>query len=136
MTSNIPIIKIVGRLRNETRAKWQPPFEFGPDGWSVDENPAPDYGRRIIVTLGPLPLADDLDDESQWWLHASISRRDRIPSYDDLVALHKSIWPDGWSYQVFAPPRAHVNIHAHALHLWGRLDGRAELPNFGAHGTI
>jgi hypothetical protein len=37
---------------------------------------------------------------------------------------------------VFAPPSEHVNIHDHALHLWGRLDGARVLPDFGRFGTI
>lgn len=88
--------------------------------------------RRVVVTLGPTgPVPDDI------WLHASISLQERMPTYEDLVMLHKAVWQDdGWSYQAFAPKSAHVNIHEFTLHLWGRPDGRPELPNFGAAGSI
>jgi hypothetical protein len=46
------------------------------------------------------------------------------------------VFGHGWSYQVFAPPSQHVNIHEHALHLWGRVDGTNVLPSFGVLGTI
>lgn len=87
--------------------------------------------RRVIVSIGAYPGGPT--DE---WMHASLSLQDQMPTYDDLVLLHKAVWPDGWAYQVFAPPEHHINIHAYALHLWGRPDGRAELPNFGENGTI
>ena len=83
----------------------------------------------VIVTCAP-------QDDGLEWIHASISR-DFMPSYEDLVTLHTSVWKGrGWAYQVFAPASDHVNIHEFALHLWGRRDGQPALPNFGAGGTI
>ena len=46
------------------------------------------------------------------------------------------VFAPGFAYQVFAPPTRHVNIHEHALHLWGRVDGKSITPDFGAFGTI
>lgn len=116
--------------RSLGRHEWGVPQEFGPDGWRLDRI---DGGARVIVTLGPADPADDQTD----WIHASVSRRDRAPDYEDLTALHAAVWGrDGWSYQVFAPAADHVNIHPYALHLWGLPDGRPLLPNFGALGTI
>lgn len=109
------------------RAAWGVPEPLGPDGWTFvarGENRG-----SVIVTCAPW-------DDGIEWCHASIARPD-MPTYDDLVLLHRAVWgPDGWAYQLFAPAADHVNLHAHALHLWGRLDGAAVLPNFGAHGTI
>lgn len=111
------------------RADWSPPKEFGPTGWCYDGLREP---LRILVSEGPAP-----DDQSGVWLHASISHRDRIPTYDELVLLHHAVWgASGWAYQVFAPAVDHINIHPNVLHLWGRTDGRAELPNFGLLGSI
>jgi hypothetical protein len=111
--------------------EWQIPRQFGPDGWVIDMNTVEQTGR-IIVTAAPYPQGTDFED---WW-HASISFPDHMPTYDDLVLLKKAIWPNGWAYQCFAPSSAHVNIHEFALHLYGRPDGRAILPNFGIFGTI
>lgn len=85
-----------------------------------------DYDRTsIIVSDAPLRGPDRVLTS---WTHVSMTRRDSVPSYDDLCALHAAVWPDGWAYQMFAPPSHHVNIHPYALHLWGRSDGRPVLP--------
>ncbi|WIE55392.1 hypothetical protein [Curtobacterium sp. MCBD17_003] len=103
---------------------------FGPDGLLID---LVRDDVRIIVTLG----AAGPDDVAADLVHASISRPDRMPDYDDLVMLHHAVWGDaGYAYQVFVPRAEHVNIHATALHLWGLLDGSPELPRFGLNGSI
>lgn len=107
------------------RDDWLPPGPFGPDGWSC---------MRRDRTASVIASASDIDGHE--WVHASIARPDRMPTYDDLVLLHRACFGDGWAYQCFAPPADHVNIHEFALHLWGRLDGQAVLPNFGAGGSI
>jgi hypothetical protein len=106
------------------------PIPFGPDGYRFD---AYDRQTRVIVTIGPSPE----ENSSQEWLHASIGHRDHMPTYSELVTLHNAVWGEtGWAYQCFAPRADHVNIAQYALHLFGLPDGRAVLPNFGAHGTI
>jgi len=125
VTTSMDGLKIRERLG---RTEWDVPRPFGPDGWSIDRK---DGAARIIVTLGPTP-----DPRDGAWLHASISTKDRIPTYDELVMLHKAVWPNGWAIQVFAPPSEHINIHPYALHLFGQLDGGIFFPNFGAEGTI
>jgi hypothetical protein len=103
------------------RWKWQP---FGPDGicgTSVD--------MTCIVSCAPHDGAD--------WIHASVARQDRLPSYFDLTALHKAVWGEtGFAFQIFASSDRHVSIHDKALHLWGRADGANPLPDFGSKGTI
>lgn len=101
------------------RGNWSTPSPFGPDGWCLREL----EGRSsVIVSCAP----HDGDE----WVHASIARPDRMPDYADLKALHAAVFDEGWAYQVFAPPSDHVNIHEHALHLFGRLDGKPALPDF------
>jgi hypothetical protein len=85
----------------------------------------------VIVT------AFELDDTE--WIHASMTRDNRVPTYEDLCRLHRAVWGEhGYAYQGFYPPATHVNLHEHALHLWGRADGKPVLPDFGAAfgGTI
>jgi hypothetical protein len=98
---------------------WLPPRPMGPDGWSYLHRRS---DSSVIVTCA---LFDGVE-----WLHASISHPDVMPSYDDLKLLHAAVFGAGWAYQVFAPPADHVNIHQRALHLFGRLDGAAALPDF------
>lgn len=116
--------------RSLGKKEWAVPRPFGEDGWLVERF---DGRARIIVTASPAPGAEeDFSD----WVHASISRPGMMPTYSDLTALHKAVWPDGYAYQVFAPPSQHVNIHPYALHIWGKADGSPVLPEFGMFGTI
>lgn len=106
---------------------WGVPQRFGPDGWKLV---SVDRAASVIVSTAEL--------DGVAWVHASIAHHDEtIPAYDELVTLHRAVFgAGGWAYQLFAPPTEHVNIHAYALHLWGRLDGAPVLPNFGAGGSI
>lgn len=101
------------------RGNWSTPTPFGPDGWKTV---ALDGSASVIVSV-----SDHGPDE---WIHASIARIDRMPTYEDLKLLHAAVFGDRWAYQVFAPPSDHVNIHPYALHLRGRLDGSPALPDF------
>jgi hypothetical protein len=107
------------------RDDWLAPVEFGPDGWSFTH--ARSEGS-VIVSVADFNGAD--------WVHASIARTGQMPTYDDLCKLHRAVFGTGYAYQVFAPPADHINIHEYALHLWGRADGAAALPNFGVSGSI
>jgi hypothetical protein len=82
-------------------------------------------------------IVTQADWHNEEWLHASMAFEARVPTYDELVILHEAVFgPKRTAYQVFAAADRHVNIHAHALHLWGRADGTLELPDFGEWGTI
>lgn len=117
MTTSLNALAI---RRTLGRSLWSPPVPFGPDGWRIDSSVQP---SRVIVTCDDSQGAD--------WVHASMSHSDHTPTYEDLVLLHRAVWGDtGYAYQVFAPASEHVNIHAYALHLWGRLDGKPVLPEF------
>lgn len=83
---------------------------------------APHRRGTLCLTCAPFDGVD--------WVHASIAYTDHMPTYEDLCLLHRVVFAAGWAYQVFAPPTHHVNIHQHALHLFGRLDGAPALPDF------
>lgn len=126
MIRNVDPLALRRRLGRKT---WGTPTPYGPDGWRLD---ALDGQARVIVSASTVPgEADQVE-----WVHASMSRAASVPTYDDLVALHAAVWPEGTAYQVFVPPSEHINIHPYALHLWGRLDGARVLPDFGQTGSI
>lgn len=102
------------------REDWAAPNRFGMDGWSFVNF---DGKGTVIISCAPM-------DDGTEWVHASIAWSNRTPAYADLTLLHRAVFGDGWAYQVFAPPDDHINIHEHALHLWGRLDGKPVLPDF------
>ena len=108
------------------RRDWLAPRPFGPCGWRLGHA---DGIGSVIVT--------EADHDGDDWVHASIAWAETMPTYDDLKLLHLAVFGDGWAYQVFAPPSDHVNIHAYALHLFGRSDGKPALPDFtGGTGSI
>jgi hypothetical protein len=85
-------------------------------------------GRRVVVSVG---------FHDGWWLHVSVSREKRIPSYEDLADVKRVFVTDAvQAVQIFPRRERHVNIHPNCLHLWARLDGSDGLPDFGREGTI
>lgn len=124
--------------RTMGRKTWAPPEPFGPCGFRM-------YAFRhdrvepigtIIVTTSELADAQASGDFTDW-THASFSWVHRVPTYDELVLLKSAVWgDDGEAYQVHPRAERHVNLHEHALHLWGRADGAPVLPDFGKLGTI
>ena len=81
-----------------------------PDGWTVlqrfGDGNAYQYrnGLRVIVTT------DEFDDCREW-MHVSISRKDRIPTYDDLKFVKNTFAENRFAYQVFPPLDQNINIH-------------------------
>lgn len=110
---------------------WSKPYEFVAHQWVFDSRWS--NTRRIIVSSAPWVTLGN--EEMVDWLHASISGN-KLPTYDDLKMLHEAVFDTGWAYQVFAPPHRHINIHANALHLWGRVDGKPQLPDFQEQGGL
>jgi hypothetical protein len=125
-----PVIDGLRLRKTLGRKVWGVPRREGCCGWVIDQGEGANRLARIIVT------GDHQSDTNANWIHASISCTDRLPDYGDLKLLHTAVFNKGWAYQVFAPPSEHINIHAHALHLFGRADGAPALPNFGRFGTI
>jgi hypothetical protein len=86
---------------------------------------------------GSVIVSTALQDDGHEWTHASWAYDERLPTYEELALLRTAVWGStGWAFQVFAPPASHVNLHAYALHLWGRVDGANPFPNFGASGSV
>lgn len=127
------------------RTTWAPPRPFGPSGWRLLAYPpvalaTPDVVGQpigtIIVTVSELHNAEETGDFTDW-CHASMSWTTRVPTYEELCLLKEAVWgPEGEAYQIHPRAERHVNIHPNALHLWGRADGGAVLPDFGKFGSI
>jgi hypothetical protein len=106
-----------------------------PDGWTVlqrfGDGNAYQYrnGLRVIVSCA------DYEDGREW-MHISMSRKDRMPTYDDMKFVKNTFAEKRFAYQVFPPPSDNVNIHQFCLHLWVPLTGELPIPNFGSGGTI
>lgn len=120
--------KVCKQLEKIEPGAWHP-SPYGADGWRFIHSR---HKASVIVSHSP---ADHNDDGTQY-VHASVGRPDKMPTYKDLTVLHATAFGDQWAYQMFAPREHHVNIHHNVLHLWGRADGRPMMPNFGSTGTI
>ena len=79
--------------------------------------------------------------DGQWWIHTSVSRRDRtMPRYEDLKKCKElTIGDDRMAIQVFATTEEHIDhserLGIEVLHLWSP-DFPGVLPNFRLLGTI
>jgi hypothetical protein len=70
------------------------------------------------------------------WIHVSMSRHKRLPSYDDMCLVkNQFLGANRLAVQVFARAAHHVNINPHVLHLWSCLDGDP-VPDFRHEGQI
>lgn len=79
-------------------------------------------GVRVIFSA-------HVERDGKPWLHLSVSRRSRIPDWDDLQFVRGLFLEDREAYQVFPPKDRYVNENFHVLHLWACIDG-PRLPDF------
>ena len=86
-------------------------------------------GLMIIASVGK--YEDGLE-----WLHLSVSRKSRIPSYEDITRVKRDfIGEDRKAITVLPEKKYHVNLHENCLHLFYSADN--PLPEFSAGlGTI
>lgn len=53
------------------------------------------------------------------WEHVSVSRNDRVPTWDEMEWVKREFWEDTDTVmQLHVPPAEHVNHHEYCLHLW------------------
>lgn len=106
-----------------------------PDGWTYIQAFGDGYTCRH--RSGLRVIASGAEYEGREWLHVSLSREDRIPSYDDIKHAKETFIGNGrWAAQLFPPVDQHVNIHQFCLHLWCPATGALPWPNFGEGGSI
>lgn len=71
----------------------------------------PNQGLLVILST------DEIDGRT--WRHLSVSRRSKIPSYDEIVRVRRDFFGESSpAYQVFPARAEHVNVHPNCLHLW------------------
>jgi len=103
------------------RKNWAVPVRWE-DGWYF--NNKHEKGRVIVSYWYPG------EEPNEDWTHASISWKERMPTYEELKLMYQAVFPNSYAYQIFVPDDNHVTYHDHALHLWGRTDGKPVLPEF------
>ena len=79
-------------------------------------------------------LSAAVEQDGRRWLHVSLARRTRLPSWDDVRQVKELfIGRDRPAVQVLPAASRYINIHPHCLHLWSCLDGDP-LPDFARGG--
>ena len=70
-----------------------------------------------------------LFSDGEGWEHVSVSRRSRMPTYEDLDEIKREFWSDRDTVmQLFVPRSDHVNCHPYCLHLWRPTAKGVEIP--------
>ena len=86
-------------------------------------------GVRVLISAR-------VERDQKRWLHVSLSRRNRLPTWADLRIVKKVfVGRDRLAVQVFPRDADYVNIHPYVLHLWSCLDGDP-VPDFRHEGQI
>lgn len=98
-------------------AGWSGPYAFDLTGGGGSAVYYQSANVRIMVSL-------DVTDAGARWLHLSISRPDRYPTWDEIrEAKNWIIGRERAAYQVLPAESEYVNIHGNTFHLWSPLDG-------------
>lgn len=102
-----------------------------PDHWSEVHSPAPEIMRawRHRTALQVIISKSKTRDEREWW-HVSISRPDRMPTWQELCKVRKDFFTEDVEfYQVLPRRQDYVNVHTFCLHIWSPLDGKRCVAN-------
>ncbi len=115
---------------------WQEVPAHAPEGWTEVERRVD--GVAWVARDGLCVIASGArEEDSRRWLHLSWSRRDRLPSYRDMVRVQRTfIGEDRYAYTVLPPRARHINIQPNTLHMWCCVDAPhgAVLPDFARGG--
>jgi hypothetical protein len=86
--------------------------------------------KRIENGVGPLSVILTVDYYGQFepgagdWLHMSVTRSNRLPSWEDLVIAREELgFKDRMFVQLLPPTKYWLNVHKYCLHLFSRMDG-------------
>lgn len=103
--------------------------EFCPwAGWKIVEKRSDGLACRRAD--GVLAIASGILLEGRHWIHVSVSRRSRLPSWMDLKAVKNMfIGPDRRAIQILPAQKEYVNFCKYCLHLWACVEEDG-LPDF------
>lgn len=106
------------------------PINHGYPGWKLIAT-AQD-GASLRNDQGLQVIVSGEFHDSKAWIHASLSRRSKMPTYEDLAMVKKVfVGDDKRAFMVLPDAAHHVNLHPFCLHLYCCIDGDG-LPEFSA----
>ena len=86
----------------------------------------------MTVICSILPYSDGKE-----WVHLSVARRTRLPTWEELKQVKEVILGDRWCAQIFPPKAEYVNTHPYCLHLYSPADENYRpMPDFRIAGEI
>ncbi len=105
-----------------------------PPGWDVDHGCGNVlFNRSIGISV---IISAERHDDGRRWLHVSLARRSRLPTWDDVRLIKDLFVGRGRkAIQILPPENEYVNVHPHCLHLWSCLDDDG-LPDFRREGGL
>lgn len=106
-----------------------PPMDFQRVRHPGFDTPISSAWKRIGDELMVL-VSKSLEADDKMWLHVSLSRPSRLPTWQDLRRVKDAfVGKDRKAIQVLPADSEYVNIHPFVLHLFCCLDGDV-LPDF------
>lgn len=89
--------------------------QWKPDKLEAYDEPS---GLHVIYTEEVLP------PDTRHWLHLSVSRDNRYPSWEDVLTVKEEfIGEEAEAYQILPKLSEYVNIHNNVFHIWSCQDG-------------
>jgi hypothetical protein len=113
---------------------WVGPFlpRVLPSGWR--EIPGADGAKYVAPDGMSVIVSGAFELDGKRWLHVSCSRRERLPSWEDLRAVKdRFIGLEALALQVLPPQSRYINLNPHVLHLWHCVDAEP-VPDFARGG--
>ena len=105
-------------------------FEL-PNGWRIIQQWGNGFAIRQIDGALRLIVDCEYKRDGRAWVHVSVSRKNQIPSHQDMCLVKDAFIGDRYAYAVFPPRDKYVNIHHNCLHLWAIAEGDSQvLPEF------
>ena len=113
---------------------WKPPYNL-PQNWRLIEQRFDGASYRSRTKLAVI-ISCCIEADDKHWVHLSISHRDRLPTWSELVSAKELfLGKEALAIQVFPPRSQWVNDHPYCLHLYQCLD-ETPVPDFRKLGTI
>lgn len=82
-----------------------------------------------LAGLYVLRSVSTLNDGSKW-LHISVTRRDRIPTWTEMMKVRDDFLGDDVEAYMVAPKKEdYANLHQFCLHWWAPVDGLRKVAN-------
>lgn len=129
-------------MPSSTRPTFVKPVDVGayiprvmPPWWHLDVQRTVDGGEYFRSKYGlAVLMGAEMFSDGSVWLHVSLSRRSRLPDWQDVREVKDVfVGDDRAAVQVLPSKAEYVNHNPHVLHMWSPVHG-SQLPDFRRDG--